>query len=61
MKHDWQLWLNRNERVVGVAVVFQAGDYGLELKPNGLSDADRREWCKRLCDVLNEARAKGTL
>jgi hypothetical protein len=37
------------------------GDYGLELKPNGLSDADRREWCKRLCDVLNEARAKGTL
>lgn len=55
------MYLGKKERVDGVAIVHPASDYALEFKPNGLADRDRREWCERLCKVLNEARKRGEL
>lgn len=54
----WQIWRNRLGRVKGVAIVYRASDYGLEIK-SCLSNESNEEWCKNLCDILNEAARKG--
>lgn len=54
-------WDDTPRVVQGVAIVHIASDYALEFKPNGLLDGDRREWCERLCKVLNDARRRGEL
>jgi hypothetical protein len=51
---EWKLWFNRRGKLKGVAIVFRCSDYGLEMQPNGLSEADRIEWCKKLCERLNQ-------
>lgn len=55
---NWRLWFNRRGRLKGIAIVFVASDYGLELQPNGLIEADRIDYCKRLCDTLNKAEGR---
>jgi hypothetical protein len=59
----WQLAVedDENERVVGVFIMFPASEYVLELRDNGLDNRSRREWCDRLCVMLNEARKAGKL
>ena len=53
MKDEWTLWHNSRGRLEGVAIVYRCADYGLKLMPNGLSEADRLQWCEDLCLVLN--------
>jgi hypothetical protein len=61
----WMTWFEGGDdtpRVVkGVFIVHPASDYALEMKPNGLDEQNRREWCERLCEVLNAARRGGAL
>ena len=54
----WKLWFNRRGRLKGIAIVYPASDYGLELQPNGLSEQDRISYCESLCDTLNIAQGK---
>jgi hypothetical protein len=51
--NKWALWFSSRGKIRGVAIVYRASDYGLELKPNGLSESDRIAWCEDLCLVLN--------
>jgi hypothetical protein len=59
----WQLWISPkdDDTVMGVAIVHRASDYGLRMEQNGMDNANRREWCDRLCKVLNAARDRGEL
>ncbi len=51
---QWNLWFNRRGRLKGIAIVYYAADYGLEMQPNGLTETDRIAWCRGLCAVLNK-------
>jgi hypothetical protein len=54
----WVVWKNRRGKAKGVAIVFRASDYALELQPNGLSEDDRLAACERLAKQLNEAKVR---
>jgi hypothetical protein len=54
----WVVWKNRRGKAKGVAIVFPASDYALELQPNGLSEADRLIACERLAKQLNDAKVR---
>lgn len=54
----WQVWRNRLGRVKGVAIVYRASDYALEIKAP-LTNADKEAWCENLCAILNDAARKG--
>ena len=62
MADRWMVAVDEvTEKTVGVFMVHPASEYVLELRDNGLDDCSRREWCERLCVVLNEARRMGKL
>lgn len=51
----WQPWHNRRGKVQGVAIVYRCSDIGLEMKPNGLIEADRQFLCEEIAAALNQA------
>jgi hypothetical protein len=52
------VWKSRRGRAKGVAIVFPASDYAFEMKPNGLSEADRLIACERMAKQLNDAKVR---